>query len=210
MKERRNGFTLIELLVVIIILAAVSLLLVPTVLDAIDTFKGNSYEDQIKIIETAAQTWGTDHLYALEFYEGDTATITLGQLKGEGYLDYQFLDPTTKKNFPDDMTITVTRKGKKLRFHVNSDTGTTTKYSGDDQPRLTLRGDVVQYVELGDTYVDPGVDKKNTTKTPEITYAKNGSPVSAINTVQAGTYTITYKVSNDNTSTTIMRTVIVK
>ena len=183
MKERRNGFTLIELLVVIIILAAVSLLLVPTVLDAIDTFKGNSYEDQIKIIETAAQTWGTDHLYALEFYEGDTATITLGQLKGEGYLDYQFLDPTTKKNFPD---------------------------SGDDQPRLTLRGDVVQYVELGDTYVDPGVDKKNTTKTPEITYAKNGSPVSAINTLQAGTYTITYKVSNDNTSTTIMRTVIVK
>lgn len=208
--REKNGFTLIELLVVVLLLAAVSLLLVPTVLDAIENFKGSSYEDQVAVIELAAQTWGADHLYALEFTPGDIVTITLGQLKGEGYLDYKFINPSTKKNFPDDIEIIVTKKGKKLNYHVNVDSGTSSNYDGDDQPRLTLRGDVIRYITPGTTYVDPGINQKNATEVATITYTKDGIPTTGVNTSSLGTYTITYKVVNRNTFTTIKRTVIVK
>lgn len=208
--KKNQGFTLIELLVVILILTAVGLLLVPTVLDQVQSFQAESYEDQLNTIELAAQTWGTDHLYTLEFYEGDTVTITLGQLKGEGYLDYQFLNPSTKKNFPDDMEIIVTKKGKYLKYHVNAETGTKTNYSGGDQPRLTLKGDVVLYMQPGATYIEPGIISKNATESVRITYQKNGLAVSNLNQLSTGTYTITYQVKNANTMTAIKRTLIVK
>jgi len=208
--KRNQGFTLIELLVVILILTAVGLLLVPTVLDQVQSFQSESYEDQLNTIELAAQTWGTDHLYTLEFYEGDTVTITLGQLKGEGYLDYQFVNPSTKKNFPDDMEIIVTKKGKNLKYHVNAETGTKTNYSGKDQPRLTLKGDVVLYMQAGSTYIEPGIISKNATGNVSITYQKNGLAVSNLNQLSTGTYTVTYQVRNANTMTAIKRTIIVK
>lgn len=208
---RKNGFTLIELLAVLTILAALSLLLVPVVSTAIKNFKQDAYDDQVKTIELAAKNFGTDYLYTLEFAPLEKIKITLGQLKGLGYIEYQFLNPIDKSRFPDDMTITITKQGSALRYQVNENSGTATDYTEEKQPTLSLKGDTISYLGRTEPFVDLGVEVGNTSvSTVRKTYTKNGVTASGVTNGSPGVYAITYSITDGPAMTSIIRTVVIK
>ena len=57
MKKRKNGFTLIELLAILVILAILSLVLIPTVKNSIEEAKKDTYNNQVAAINQAAESY---------------------------------------------------------------------------------------------------------------------------------------------------------
>lgn len=61
----KKGFTLVELLTVIILLSLIALVTTPVVIGVINSSKKNLYEQQVRIVEKAAESWGIAHLKQL-------------------------------------------------------------------------------------------------------------------------------------------------
>lgn len=73
-------------------------------------------------------------------------------------------------------------------------------------PTITLNGQATMTLSVGDTYTELGATAQNEDgSTAEVTIDN-----SAVNTSQAGTYTVTYTASNENGTAVAMRTVKVE
>ena len=70
-------------------------------------------------------------------------------------------------------------------------------------PIITLNGASTVSITVGSTYEDAGATAKN----KDGSAVSVSSNVSAVNTAQTGTYTVTYTATNDNGTTTATRTV---
>lgn len=78
----------------------------------------------------------------------------------------------------------------------------------DNEPTITLNGDTSMALNVGDTY-----NEKGATATDEIDGDITSKIVisGTVNTSKAGTYTVTYTVTNSNgKSVTVKRTIVVK
>ena len=95
----RKGFTLIELLAVIVLIGILGVLIVPGLLDNVDTAKQTSYDTLIKNIVVASQTYFEEceygdlsdkakyNEYACEIHSNNTyIETTLGALANTGLL----------------------------------------------------------------------------------------------------------------------------
>ena len=107
---KSNGFTLIELLGVIIILAIISLLVVPAVNNLISKGSETVYNAQINTILKAAYDYSLRNPDYLPD-ENETLYVTLGQLKIEGLVEFSIKDPETFKEFPDNLVISIKNVG---------------------------------------------------------------------------------------------------
>ncbi len=120
---KKNGFTLAELLGVMVILALISIITVPAVTESLNTYKTKLCNSQIDEIISAAKTWGNENMLLLPDEEGDTYEITLRTLAEYGYIDKKVNNPVTNNNFDlDDTIVTITKKGKRYKYSMNSDT----------------------------------------------------------------------------------------
>ena len=59
---KNKGFTLVELLAVLVILGMISLIIIPSVSGTLNASRKNSYQKQIKVLETAAEKWGVENI----------------------------------------------------------------------------------------------------------------------------------------------------
>ena len=210
----KKGFTLIELLGVITILGLLTLIAVPTIEKNIKDGKQKLYNVQISNIESGLKNWATDNLFYLPDDEDGVVTITLYQLKQGGYVDKDITNPLNDQLFPNDMLLTITRKNKAFEYVALTNTGTPTNTAtvNPDTPSLLLNGGPIQYVEVFDTYIDPGVtalDKDGSIiSSSNITITISGSG-SEINTTTLGSYTVKYQVTDPSNGykATVARTV---
>ena len=104
----RKGFTLIELLAVIVIIGVLGVLIVPGILNNINTAKQSSYDTLIKNIITSSQTYyeeceygdlsDTDKYgsYACSI-SSNTITTTLGTLANTGMLKVNNINEETEQ-----------------------------------------------------------------------------------------------------------------
>ena len=184
----KKGFTLVELLGVITILGVIVLIVVPVIKNVIGDSKNKLYDAQVLNISSALKNWVVDNSRLLPENEGETITITLGQLKAGGYIDSEIRNPKNNKCVGNDMLLTVTRRQKNYMYNVIEETSTETD-SCDNylKPYIILNGDAIVYVEVGSEYEElgasavgtDGVDISNdiivsisiTTKIPIITYS---------------------------------------
>lgn len=109
----RRGFTLIELLAVIVIIGILGVLIVPGLLNNIDTAKEASYNTLIKNIVTSSQMYyeeceygdlsdtATYGSYACSI-SGNTINTTLGNLANTGFLNVKDTDKDTEKKIVKD------------------------------------------------------------------------------------------------------------
>ena len=102
-----KGFTLIELLAVILILSLLALLANTSVTKVVRDSKAELYDSQLKMIEIAAETWGSENIDKLPD-SGQCKYLTLGDLKSYGLLDSSVKNPKTDKEFSNDMNIKIT------------------------------------------------------------------------------------------------------
>lgn len=104
----KKGFTLIEIIVVLVILASLTLIVVPTVKTIINNSKAKSHDLVVITIEDAAKAYFYENF---SIYESDLLTnsyvdITIDVLKYNDYLDSNCIDPVTEQPFEGFVRIT--------------------------------------------------------------------------------------------------------
>ena len=80
----KKGFTLIELLTVIVVLAAISLVVIPSVNSSLNKSNEQAYDAQISSIENAAKSWLADNISEIPD-NGEEHVLTLGELQDGNY-----------------------------------------------------------------------------------------------------------------------------
>lgn len=115
----KKGFTLVELLGVIVILGIIGLIVTPLVLGTINDSEENVNEMQVETIKRAAKNYANAHVFTLcsDGVNSCTKTITIGELKEEGYLeDKDLVDATTDKKISDDEKVNIIVNNGKVSY----------------------------------------------------------------------------------------------
>ena len=85
MKKRKNGFTLIELLAILVILAILSLILIPTVKNSIEEAKKDIYNNQVNAINQAAESYFANSNFSVS--ENEEKVMYLTDIINQGYIE---------------------------------------------------------------------------------------------------------------------------
>ena len=85
MKKRKNGFTLIELLAILVILAILSLVLIPTVKNSIEEAKKDTYNNQVNAINKAAESYFVNSNFSVS--ENEEKVMYLTDIINQGYIE---------------------------------------------------------------------------------------------------------------------------
>ncbi len=112
-----KGFTLVELLTVIIVLAAISLVVIPAVNNSLNKSNEQAYDVQISTIESAAKSWLADNISRIPD-NGEEVVITLGELQDGNYVDKELENPKTKSPFPRDTKIIIRNVNESYIYRV--------------------------------------------------------------------------------------------
>lgn len=209
-KINKSGFTLIETLGVLILLGIIGLITVPVIRDTLKKSKQELYDEQVSQIENGLKNWAHANVFLLP-EDNDTIKLSLGQLSQTGYIDYEIKNPKTNKCFSNESILTISRYNNtyiyKAEEMIDVDCDLVNK-----APIIKLKGNVVEYLNIGDTYTEVGAtakDSNGTDITSSITTTITGSGTS-VDTSTLGTYTITYSVTSDEKIMTAIRTIVVK
>ena len=123
---KKNGFTLIELMAVIIILALLSMIVVPIVENSINSGKDELYISQIDSIKVSLKKYAVDKINSNIRNVGDDIYVSLYQLKTAGYVNLDIADPRSEKLIPNDMILHIEKREKSYIYEVLETTGTKT------------------------------------------------------------------------------------
>ena len=106
MKEKNKGFTLIELIAVVAILGLIALIVYPAITSVIRNSRESAYNDQVKVIEKAAQEWSIDNANTLPD-DGTVYRVSVDTLTDEGYISAEDVkDPRdSSKNLTGNVEI---------------------------------------------------------------------------------------------------------
>lgn len=209
----KKGFTLVELLATITILGLLGLIVGMGITSAIQGTRKDSAKTQKKNIIASARNWAADNIYTLP-EEGNSIVISLHDLLAEGFMegdeDNQVVDAGNSETLSKlNTTVTIYNNNGDYEYTLDI------QYGKDNvnlrAPVVILNGE--SKMEVTGTFNDPGVYAYNYkgdelgSVTKQI-QDQNGAIVSSITT--SGTYTVTYTVTDENGSTSIKRTVVVK
>lgn len=207
---KKNGFTLVELLGVIILLGVLSMIAVPVVRDLIKSSKKELYEEQIKQIEQGLKNWAHDNIFLLPDDNG-VITLSLGQLAQSGHVNYKIENPKNNKCFSTESELTITKYNNSYVYEVKNVISTDCD-NLENLPTIKLNGNIVEYLNVEETYNEIGVsaksyDDRNLKDLVTKTITGDGTSIS---TISPATYNITYKVNDNGKIMTAIRTIIVK
>ena len=125
----KKGFTLVELILVITLMAVISVLVIPNILDALSSSKQQKYESLYKLVEKnmkhyndkySIDLWNNENTF-FDFCEGDTQGCSSGieKLKESG----------SDLNLDDCVinTMTITKNDAKYNYSLTMTCGTEDK-----------------------------------------------------------------------------------
>ena len=210
MKHANNiGFTLIELLGVITLLGIITLIITPAVSDGLKKSKEKVYKASKDNILFGLKNWASENKNLLPEKNKDYIVITIGELKQEGFLDFEFRNPKTQKCYSNSVELLITKNDKAYDYSFYSDL-----YDGKEtdcgtiayEPFIYLRGKNPIHIDQYEEYVEPGYTAKNESGvdiTSSVVVTNN------INNTEFGNYVVKYTITNNGISKTKKRTVIV-
>ena len=210
MKHANNiGFTLIELLGVITLLGIITLIITPAVSDGLKKSKEKVYKASKDNILFGLKNWASENKNLLPEKNKDYIVITIGELKQEGFLDFEFRNPKTQKCYSNSVELLITKNDKAYDYSFYSDL-----YDGKEtdcgtiayEPFIYLKGKNPIHIDQYEEYVEPGYTAKNESGvdiTSSVVVTNN------INNTEFGNYVVKYTITNNGISKTKKRTVIV-
>lgn len=210
MKHVNNkGFTLIELLGVITLLGIITLIITPAVSNGLKKSKEKVYEASKDYILIGLKNWASDNKDLLPEKNKDYFIITIGELKREGFLDYELRNPKTQKCYSNNVELLITKNNKAYDYSFYGDL-----YDGKEtdcgtiayEPFIYLRGKNPIHIDQYEAYVEPGYTAKNESG-DDIT--SNVIVTNNIDNTKFGKYVVKYSVTNNGISKTKKRSVIV-
>ena len=103
---KKNGFTLVEVLVVIVIIAVLSTIISPIVINLLSKNRQEMYENQVRTLEEASKRWSVDHAGELSSDESSYC-LSLDELSNEGYISGSDLkNPVNDEDLVGSILIT--------------------------------------------------------------------------------------------------------
>lgn len=201
---KKNGFTLIELLGVISILAIIAIIIIPSVDYVVKTGKDKAYKAQVNSIELAIDDYYTENKYKID--TDKDISVSLEDLKNDGYLDFNFRNPINNKCFSNQNSFLIKKEGKKETFVINkliegeeSDCG---KF--DISPSLILFGKNYIKLDIGENYIEPGF--KSFTNDGQ-NLSNNIIIKGDVDIYKVGKYDLIYQVVHNDLTSTRKRTI---
>lgn len=205
---KKNGFTLIEILGVLILLGIISLITIPVFQSSLKASKQKLYDEQILEVKSGLKNWAYANIFLLPESK-DTVTLSLGQLKQSGHASYEIKNPKNDKCFSNESLLTITKRNNGYIYNVQNMIDVDCDLI-KDVPTIKINGDIVEYVKIGSTYNDLGATAKDYTGTDiSSSIEKIISGSGNIDTFSKGSYTITYKVTDNGKTMIAVRTVII-
>lgn len=102
----KKGFTLIELLAVIVILAALVSITATSVTKILNDSKEDLHNTQLIALKSTVEIWGSDNLDKLPEVD-NCSYLTLKDLKDDGLIDSEIIDPKTNEEIPEDLKFKI-------------------------------------------------------------------------------------------------------
>lgn len=144
---KKEGFTLVELLCVIIIIAVVSGIVFPIVLNNINKSKEELLNVQIKDIEAAAKKWALKNLDKLDKYHINDVYVSISYLQDVDLLDKDtLLNPKTKDEMTGCVLIRYDFDTKQYTYKYNEID--CTALSNDDDESSQLKKAFIVYSDV--------------------------------------------------------------
>ena len=101
---KKRGFTLVEMLAVLVLIAIISLIVFPSIINYINSTKGDISAATKELIIGNAKLYVSDNETTFPLNEGYSYCTTLRVLADKNYLDTPFVDSTTGKEVDLDNT----------------------------------------------------------------------------------------------------------
>ena len=117
----KKGFTLVEMLAVITLLGLLALVIIPASEAIIKNSKNDSYNIQIQNIKNAMKNYASSNAFNMPTANGDYVELTLGDLKREGFLEKEFINPKNEKCFSDNIVLRITRVKNNYEYTIESE-----------------------------------------------------------------------------------------
>ena len=115
---KNKGFTLAELLGVIIILGVIALISITAITNTMKENKEELYNIQINNIIVGAKTWASSHVFELPEQDGESITLTLAELKQDGFVESDITNPKTNELFSNDLKVKITKIDNNYNYEV--------------------------------------------------------------------------------------------
>lgn len=191
-------------------LGVIALIATPSIKQALDASKQELYEEQITQIEDGIKNWAHANIFLLP-EENNTITLSLGQLAQSGHASSKIKNPKNNKCFSNESLLKIIRYNNSFIYKAEELIDIDCDLI-KNAPTIKLNGDVVQYLSVGNTYIEKGATAKDAdgidiSNNIKITISGNGNSIDTTNT---GTYNITYSITNDEKIMTAIRTIIIK
>lgn len=158
--QKRAGFTLVEILAVLVILGVIGLIAIPVVNKVVSNTREKLYDVQINYIANSAELWAAGNVEELPKQEGDSITLTLGQLKQSGAIKEDIKNPKTEELFPNDMEIEIKLENNRYVYEVKEGSGGNGEYDST-LATIILNGKTHEYVEINTEYVEYGAEARD-------------------------------------------------
>jgi len=194
----KKGFTLAELVGVIVLLAALLLIIIPSVSKILKSGKEEMLESQITSIKQSMAS------FKYQPKDGEIITLTLSQLKKEGLVEHDIKNPMNGEYLANDMQLIIKNEDGIVSYDVLIDTGSC-KNDYLEVPKIDIQGSVVEYVEINSVYDDI----KAIAKDKDGNVLNNVVSDGFVDTTKFGSYNITYSVNKDGYCNSSIKTIVV-
>lgn len=114
----KKGFTLIEILGIIILLGVLGLIATSSIDKTIKDNKEKAYNLQREFILTSSKVWASKHVFELPENNNEYIIITLGQLKNEGIIKDEIVNPRTNKPFDNSLKVKITVDNNNYHYEI--------------------------------------------------------------------------------------------
>ena len=154
---KKSGFTLVELVGVIIILALVTLLAIPSILQAVRGTKEELSDATKSIIYEATQLYVSENPNNFAKKSGNIYCVTLETLTDKEYLPNKVYDSVTGEEIPLDSKIEVRYEAGNFSYNLNNECVVHVEYadnSGANRPNLLDNMIPIRYNGTSWVYAD--------------------------------------------------------
>ena len=115
---KNKGFTLIELLAILVVLGIIGTIITPVIQKSLKANKEKVYEILIEQIEDYTKDYLAKNSSALPDEPGEVSTIKFVDLKKEGLLQINVVNPMTNNIISNESIVKVTKKNNNYIYEV--------------------------------------------------------------------------------------------
>lgn len=187
----KKAFTIVELLSVVVILAVITLVSIPILINTSKKSKEGLYKEQISRLEEIAYNWGVKNISDLPMMSKDARFLELNDLFSKSAMNEKdVIDPRTNKKLEGCIKITVKNVKYKFKYYNKSCDSLKEEY----KPKF--KKTKMEYdAELGDVFKLPNIKATNVLGEEVIVKGPylNDKLITYLDTTKEGEYTLVYK-----------------